>query len=290
MSKKVMAAILGLLISGCTSSSVRNPAMIGGSQVRAKSGVFLGDCSGTMIAPHIILTAGHCVYSYKESRELGPLLHKGREILINSFDGPDEKNIKRTFIVEIDRTEVHPSWKIALKNPQKSADVAADAPTVSDVGLVFLKQKLPVETAVLPGPDLLDQMPSDVIGFAVLGAGCTRRGDDFSAGAMKGALYNRASVKSHKVLVAPQDAITEAPAGPCKKDSGGGAFLLDKSAKNFESGPVVGVSSIMAGTAEDAMREAPTAFYIARIDRKDVLEWIQSKMKGKAPKETAPSL
>lgn len=65
---------------------------------------------------------------------------------------------------------------------------------------------------------------------------------------------------------------------------------MDDKARTLDNGPVVGVASIMAGTAAEAMQADPTGLYLARIDRPDVLEWIRGYLNKKVPSETAVNL
>lgn len=279
-----------LLAAACSSKPVRSPAMIGGSEMQHSSEVFFGNCTGTMIAPYIILTAGHCVFGFDDDRKLNKFFKNKDELLVQSFDGENPTKPKRSFIVNVENTFTHPSWDEALRNSSGSADTAADGAEVSDIGIIVLDHNLPVKSSPLPSVSFLENPPKNMVGLLVFGAGCTARGATNTMGTLKGAVFTDLRRYPTKIEIVPKDALTNAPAGLCKRDSGGGAFVLTQDSLDFNTAPVVAVNSILSGTAAQALSDAPTGSFHARVDKKEVLDWLKVILNSKAPNETAPNL
>lgn len=94
----------------------------------------IGFCSGTLIAPNVVLTAGHCTFFFTE---LG-----ATEVLV-SFD--DVITDESTFYTSTE-WYTHPDYG------------DADWPFTADVGVIILDVSLDLPLASLPEPGLLDQI------------------------------------------------------------------------------------------------------------------------------------
>jgi hypothetical protein len=263
--------------------------MIGGTAMQHSSEVFFGSCSGTMIAPHIILTAGHCVLGFDQKRKIAPFYQINDELLVQSFDGPGI-NSKRSFIVHVSKSISHSSWEKALGSSSKSADQAADMENVYDVGILVLDRNLPITPSELPPLGIWDNIPKGTAGLLVFGAGCQERGYDNTSGTMKAALYTELQRYPSRIETKPNDVLTNAPAGPCKRDSGGGGFILHQNKPSENKLIFAAVASIMSGTSAQALAPAPTGMYLARIDKPEVLDWVATVLRQKAPTKVASNL
>jgi hypothetical protein len=239
-----------------------------------------------MIAPNMILTAGHCVLNFNDERKIAPVYNEGDPLLVQNFDGPIE-NPKHSFIVKVLRAVPHPSWVKAIETSNGSADTAANTPGVSDIGVLLLDQNLPIEQSELPPAGVWDHLPEGTLGLLVFGAGCQERGADRTMGTMKAALYTEIQRYPTRVETKPMDAITGAPAGPCKRDSGGGGFLVQKVEGSENRLTLAAVASMLSGTLEQVLAPAPTGMFLARIDKPEVLEWIKTIRDKKSPSTVA---
>lgn len=89
-----------------------------------------GICTGTLIAPKVLLTAGHCTAGYQK-----------KSTIQVSFD--DQITDASTFY-EVKGWETHPEY------------VAADWPYTVDIGVIFLKRAVDLPVAYLAAPWTLE--------------------------------------------------------------------------------------------------------------------------------------
>jgi len=177
-------------------------------------------CSGTLIAPRLVLTAGHCVQA-------------GTEYRIVEYDAAHKPQLKT-----VRRALAHPSFNIqAILAHRASADVALlelDAPTWEAVPAVLGAPQLPLN----PGN-----------AFTIAGIGVTIRGDGRSGGVVRTApLVATGKPGTLQIrLVDPATQGSKAGLGACTGDSGGPLF------EQQSAGPViVGVISWSTGANGNA--------------------------------------
>lgn len=133
----LVALIVALAASPVAAVTGGQPDNGGHPQVAFIYAPGVGFCSGTLIAPKVVLTAGHCT-DFFDSEHL-------RRVLV-SFD--DTVTSNSTFYSSR-RWSTHPDY------------VDADWPFTVDVGVVILSQSVDLPLASLPEPGLLDELLPD---------------------------------------------------------------------------------------------------------------------------------
>lgn len=225
------AAPAQALVGPSTEAGAREAAQVVMVLKRAARGA--GFCTGVVVSPTIVLTAGHCAQG-------------AQALAINTaLAGAPPR------LIEVRDVAMHPEFRAnAAQRRERSIDMA----------MLRLATPLPASFA----PARLDQAGGVTAGarFRVVGFGLTREGDERSAGRLRaGELEARAPLS--RILLWARDP-QNAGLGACTGDSGGPMFS--------DSGAVAAIVSWSAGAGKKRCGEltqaalvAPQLDWIARV-------------------------
>jgi secreted trypsin-like serine protease len=228
-----------------------------GMMIAVENGEPAWRCSGTLIAPRVFLTAGHCVDGASAAR------------VWFASDMADVPDYPYGGEVAIEGTPIpHPyyGWEGHTKN---------DA---HDVGVVILDEAVDLQPATLPGPDLLGQLKKggDLEGgheegahFRSVGYGVTLV--SWPPAELDNNQIRQVSESEYVALTKPWLHLTQRAvfdeSGTCGGDSGGPAFWVEED----------GGEIIVAVTSWGDPGCVATGFDY-RVDTPGVLQWIKDRI------------
>jgi hypothetical protein len=232
-SKRAVTAAVVLLLSlavvqpagaiiGGTDDTANQFESVGMLQAQVAPDQWAAFCSGTLVAPTVVLTAAHCT-DFFTAAVGGPGF--GPDDLRVSFDvAPDASS---TYYVA-DHIVIHPGWLTAPPCLGNSKHLCLASPA-EDIALVFLREAVSgVTPSPIAGPGYLDELDVTQETFTVVGYGT----DDFVIGSALSP--NQVTVfdgvRSFREVTAINthdafpDRFLKVTAGVCFGDSGGPMF------------------------------------------------------------------
>jgi hypothetical protein len=194
-------------------------------------------CTGTLVAPDVVLTAGHCV-------AFGRLFDRFTEFGV-TFDlvfGPSSRVIRAT-------ARVHPDYTFQFPTP-----LPDDPVDLSDLALLILDEPVGLIPAQLPPPGFLDHIAGMSGPLTFVGYGIPRADASFDERGTRRAGSVRLGPVFDPVVVTSPD-----PAVGCVGDSGGPLLLGPAHAARGQGG-----ARMVLGVAHSADCATFTTFY--RLD------------------------
>jgi len=194
-------------------------------------------CTGTLVAPNIVLTAGHCVAF---SRLFEGLTEFG--VTFDPVFATTSRVVRAT-------AHVHPDYVFRFPTP-----LPDDPVDLFDLALLVLDEPMDLIPAHLPPPGFLDHFARMSGPLTFVGYGIPRADADFGARGTRRA----GSVRLGSVF-APVVGTTPAPAVGCIGDSGGPLLIGPEHTKAGQGG-----ATMVLGVAHSADCGTFTTFY--RLD------------------------
>jgi hypothetical protein len=217
----VLVQPAGAVLEG-TDDTANQFESVGMLQAQVDADDWVAFCSGTLVAPDVVLTAAHCTDFFTApvgGAGFGP------DDLRVSFDvAPDEDS---TYYVA-DHIVVHPDWLTAGPCLGNSKHLCLASPA-EDIALVFLRDTVSgVTPSPIAGPGYLDALDVTSETFTVVGYGT----DDFVIGSAfsPNQITIFDGVRSYREVTAINthdafpDRFLKITAGVCFGDSGGPLF------------------------------------------------------------------
>ncbi len=211
----------GAILEG-TDDTANQFESVGMLQAQVDADEWVAFCSGTLVAPDVVLTAAHCTDFF--TAPVGQAGF-GPDDLRVSFDvAPDEDS---TYYVA-DHIVVHPDWLTAGPCLGNSKHLCLASPA-EDIALVFLRDSVSgVTPSPIAGPGYLDALDVTSETFTVVGYGT----DDFVIGSAfsPNQITIFDGVRSYREVTAINthdafpDRFLKITAGVCFGDSGGPMF------------------------------------------------------------------
>ena len=228
-----------------------------------------GFCSGTLIRPRVMITAGHCTAPAKALGELPPAIR-----MFASFSPTDARD-PRTWIPVIAQA-THPSMPHCPPPPQCDPTddilVAPLEPGIADVGLVFLERApANVEPALLAAPNTLER--SEGARTTIVGYGLTTPGRALGVAVNAWPWDGKRRIRASAVrrIVDETWGLWSIPSYVCSGDSGGGIFLNARSGRTAER---------LVANVSDGGQDCRRHNNNNRLDTRAIQTWIDNTVKA----------
>ena len=239
------------------------------------NGEFLWRCSGSLISPTVLLTAGHCADTASGAVSARVYFQQDAGVNFNPDLGYDPVSGYPEFCAP-ETDGITCQYASILDNFGFTGSLIL--PNTHDVGLVILDQPIMLtEYGQLPTPNLLDNLATargtkNVV-FTASGYGLSYKNQPQSG---KPNLSFRERLMAESTLVNLRSAFTDGynletqgngsgRGGTCNGDSGGPMFYGPSSSNLIVGVTSFGLNSLCRGTD-----------YAYRVDRPEVLDWINS--------------
>jgi hypothetical protein len=229
-----------------------------------------GFASGTLIRPHVMITAGHFTAPVKALGEIPPTIR-----IFASFSATDARD-SGTWIPVV-ALATHPSMPHCPPPPQCDPTddilVAPLEPGIADVGLVFLERApANIEPAVLAAPGTLEK--SEGARTTIVGYGTTSPGRALGLPVDAWPWEGKRRVRSSAVrrIVDETWGLWSIPSYVCSGDSGGGIFLTGRSARTTER---------LVANVSDGGQDCRRHNNNNRLDTRAIQKWIDDTVKNR---------
>jgi hypothetical protein len=232
-----------------------------------------GFASGTLIRPHVMITAGHFTAPVKALGEIPPTIR-----IFASFSPTDARD-PRTWIPVIAQA-THPSMPHCPPPPQCDPTddilVAPLEPGIADVGLVFLERApTNIQPAVLAVPGMLEK--SEGTRTTIVGYGLTspRRASGLPVDALPWDGKRRIRFSAVRKIIDETWGLWSIPSYVCSGDSGGGIFLTGPSSRATER---------LVANVSDGGQDCRRHNNNNRLDTRAIQTWIDDTVKANREK------
>jgi len=251
-------------ITGGTPSEYESWKGVIGLVSLSPQGQHLGICTGTLIHPQVVLTAGHCVkmnggfFSATYDHTKNP-----QNLLVKDGAKIGMVGLKGELLSEVEQAIGHPDWQGEI-NMVSQQDWASEHPTKDFIDLALVHLKTPITKygtyCIRSDNQLTDGEPGIIVGYGLLGSN-----RQMSAGVHRWGETTLVDVSSDK----NQNYIEIGdPSNTCQGDSGGPLFT--KVGENWEiTGVTSHGNSAMCLPRKDAFSTNVVKHY----------EWIDGKVK-----------
>jgi hypothetical protein len=228
-----------------------------------------GFASGTLIRPHVMITAGHFTAPVKALGEIPPTIR-----IFASFSPTDARD-PGTWVPVI-ALATHPSMPHCPPPPQCDPTddilVAPLEPGIADVGLVFLERApANIKPAVLAAPGTLER--PEGARTTIVGYGTTSPGRALGLPVDAWPWDGKRRIRSSTVrrIVDETWGLWSIPSYVCSGDSGGGIFLNARSSPTAER---------LVANVSDGGRDCRRQNNNNRLDTVAIQKWIDDTVKA----------